>query len=159
MNNTEIKNLIIRIYGLIINNKKEVLLSDEFQLGMKMTKFPGGGMKFGEGPADCIKREAMEEFGQEIDIISHFYTTDYFQEALFYKNHQLISIYYLVKFIDSIRFRVSTMPFDFEKMVNGSQSFRWKAIKDLNENDVSFPIDKKVVGLLKDKYSDLELRN
>ncbi|GAJ02545.1 unnamed protein product, partial [marine sediment metagenome] len=53
-----IQHFVVRVYGLIINDKKEVLLTDEYQLGMKMTKFPGGGLEFGEGPVDCIKREA-----------------------------------------------------------------------------------------------------
>ncbi len=80
--------IIIRVYGLIINDRNQILLSDEFQLGTKMMKFPGGGLEPGEGPADCIKREAIEELGQEVEIISHFYTTDFFQKALFYENHQ-----------------------------------------------------------------------
>lgn len=146
-----IKHFVVRVYGLIINDKKEVLLTDEYQQGMKMTKFPGGGLEFGEGPVDCIKREAYEEFGQEVKVIDHFYTTDFFQKALFYKKHQLINIYYLLKFKDSIRFKISDKPFDFPELKEGNHSFRWKAIKDLIEDDVSFPIDKVVVRLLKGK--------
>lgn len=145
-------NVIVRVYGLIINNQEKVLLSDEFQLGTKMIKFPGGGLEEGEGPADCIKREAIEEFGQEIEILSHFYTTDFFQKAMFFENHQLISIYYRVKFKDAPQFKISRKAFDFEEMINGSQSFRWQSIKDLNIEELSFPIDKKVGLLLKDKY-------
>jgi ADP-ribose pyrophosphatase YjhB (NUDIX family) len=148
-----IKHFVVRVYGLIINDKKEVLLTDEFQLGMKMTKFPGGGLEFGEGPVDCIKREAYEEFGQEVKVIDHFYTTEFFQKALFYKKHQLISIYYLLEFKDSIRFKISDKSFDFPELKEGNQSFRWKAIKDLIEDDVSFPIDKVVVRLLKEKFT------
>ena len=55
----------IRVYSLIINNKHEVLLSDEFRLKQNMTKFPGGGLIPGEGTIDCIHREALEEFNQE----------------------------------------------------------------------------------------------
>jgi len=44
-----------------------------------MTKFPGGGLQFGEGTIDCIKREFREELGCEIGVLKHFYTTDYFQ--------------------------------------------------------------------------------
>ena len=73
---TRIKHFNIRVYGIIINKRNEVLLSDEYLMDMKMTKFPGGGLRFGEGTIDCIRREAMEEFGQEIEIISHYYTTD-----------------------------------------------------------------------------------
>lgn len=151
MSSTNIKHFVIRVYGLVINEKQEVLLTDEYQLDTKMTKFPGGGLKFGEGPIDCIKREAMEEFGQEIEIIDHFYTTGYFQEALFHKNHQLISIYYRIGFKEEIAFTISENAFDFPEMENGMQSFRWKSIADLTEDDVTFPIDKKVVRLLKGK--------
>jgi len=146
-----IQHFVVRVYGLIINDKKEVLLTDEYQLGMKMTKFPGGGLEFGEGPVDCIKREAYEEFGQEVKVIDHFYTTEFFQKALFYKNHQLISIYYILEFKDRIRFKISDKSFDFPELKEGNQSFRWKAIKDLIEDDVSFPIDKVVVRLLKER--------
>lgn len=145
----EIKQFIIRVYGIVLNDKKEVLLSDEYQLGMKMTKFPGGGMEFGEGPADCIMREAVEEFGQEIEILSHFYTTDFFQQALFFPDAQLISIYYRIQFMDAIRFKISDKPFDFTEYMDGQQSFRWKAISSLEPGDLTFPIDRKIVPLLK----------
>ena len=69
-----------------------------------MSKFPGGGMKFGEGPEDCIRREAIEELGQAIEILEHFYTTGFFQKALFYDDHQLISIYYLIRLLNETRF-------------------------------------------------------
>ena len=144
----KIKHFIIRVYALIINNKNEVLLSDEFRLGMKMTKFPGGGLNFGEGPVDCLKREAIEEFGQEIDVLGHFYTTDFFQKAFFYDEHQIISIYYLAKFKNKIIFKISEKAFDFEEMLDGNQSFRWVSIKSLKQDDMNFPIDKKVVEFL-----------
>jgi ADP-ribose pyrophosphatase YjhB (NUDIX family) len=102
-----LKHFNIRVYGLLINEKMQILLTDEYMLNRKMTKFPGGGMHFGEGPEDCLKREAREEFGQEIEIIGHFYTTGFFQRALFYEDHQLISIYYRIRFFDPPRFKIS----------------------------------------------------
>ena len=143
-----INNFTIRVYAIIINNKNEVLLSDEFQMGMKMTKFPGGGMEFGEGTIDCLKREAIEEFGQEIEVLDHFYTTDFFQQARFKKEYQVVSIYYLAKFTDDIKFKISDKAFDFKEMINESQSFRWQAIKNLNVNDLTLPIDQKVTHML-----------
>ena len=139
---------VIRVYALIVNERNEVLLSDEYLMDMKMTKFPGGGMEKGEGPLDCLQREAMEEFGQELTDIRHFYTTDYYQQALFYEDHQLISIYYLANFLDKISFPVSDKPFDFPEMINGSQSFRWASLEELAEENLTFPIDRKVLGLL-----------
>ena len=70
--NKTLKHFNIRVYGLLINDHNEVLLSDEYVLDTYMTKFPGGGLKFGEGPEECILRECIEEFGQEAEIISHF---------------------------------------------------------------------------------------
>ncbi len=152
MNEEEIKHFNIRVYGLVINKNNEVLLADEYVLDQKMTKFPGGGLKFGEGTSDCIKREAVEEFGQEIEIIEHFYTTHFFQKALFYEDHQLLSIYYLIRFKDKIKFKISTIPFDFSGLINGNRSFRWKKVNELSTDDLSFPIDKYVLGLLKERF-------
>lgn len=61
----EISKVNIRVYGLIFC-KGLLLITDEFRLGMPMTKFPGGGLIKGEGTIDCLKRECMEELGQEI---------------------------------------------------------------------------------------------
>lgn len=142
-------NFIIRVYGLILNDKNEVLLTDEFQVGMKMTKFPGGGLEFGEGTIDCLKREMAEECnGQKIKNIRHFYTTDFYQKALFFDNHQLISIYYTAELTEPMQFNISEKPFDFEKLQNGNQSFRWAKINTLSESELSFPIDKFVLKKL-----------
>ena len=153
MEKNNIRKFNIRVYGLIINDKREVLISDEFQIDMKMTKFPGGGLDFGEGPADCIRRECLEELGQEVEIIDHFYTTDFFQQALFYPDQQLISIYYRIRFKDSVKFKISENAFDFAEMKNGNQSFRWVPINELSADDLTFPVDKHVANLLKEKFS------
>jgi len=146
-------NFVIRVYGIIVNENREVLLSDEFQLGMKMTKFPGGGLEFGEGTIDGLKREFKEECnGQEIKKITHFYTTDFFQKALFYENKQLISIYYMAELANPIKFLISKKPFDFQENKNGNQSFRWIKINNLNEAEITFPIDKFVAGKLKQLF-------
>uniref|UniRef100_UPI0032177AB0 NUDIX hydrolase n=1 Tax=uncultured Draconibacterium sp. TaxID=1573823 RepID=UPI0032177AB0 len=146
---------IVRIYGLVINKRKEVLISDEFVMKTHMTKFPGGGLEFGEGPLECLKREFKEECnGQEIENLRHFYTTDFYQKALFFENAQLISIYYLADLKEPLRITISDKAFDFE-IVNGfGQSFRWVKIKDLNEADITFPIDKFVVQRLKQTFNE-----
>jgi ADP-ribose pyrophosphatase YjhB (NUDIX family) len=146
-------NFVIRVYGIIVNNNKEVLLSDEYQLGMKMTKFPGGGLEFGESTIDGLKREFREECnGQEIKNIIHFYTTDFFQKALFNENKQLISIYYTAELELPVKFLFSNKPFDFQENKNGNQNFRWVKINSINEDEITFPIDKFVAGKLKQQY-------
>ncbi len=141
---------ILRVYGIFINQNKEVLLSDEYMLDMKMTKFPGGGMNVGEATIDCLRREIREEMnGQEIEILDHFYTTDYYQPAYFFENNQLISIYYLADFVGPIQFKISTKAFDFAELVNGNISFRWRKINEIEENEMTFPVDKLVISKLK----------
>ncbi len=145
---------VIRVYGLIFNEMKQILLTDEYQLDMKMTKFPGGGLEYGEGLIECLKREIREECnGQEINNITHFYTTDFFQEAMFYKNRQLISIYYRAEISEPLRFRISDRPFDFNEMKNGNQSFRWISASELNPSEMTFTVDKYVAGLIRNVYS------
>lgn len=150
MNNTStIKKFTIRVYGLFLNDSGEILLTDEFRLGTFMTKFPGGGLEFGEGTIDCLRRECREELHQEIHNIRHFYTTDFFQPTrLLPKPHQLISIYYLASLTEPGKLVTTHSRFDIPA-VEGAQSFRWVKIKYLDENEITFPIDKKVVGLLK----------
>ncbi len=143
-------NFVIRVYGLVMNGKNEVLVSDEFRMNMKMTKFPGGGLHYGEGTIDCLIREFAEECnGQEIENIRHYYTTDYFQKALFYENHQLMSIYYLVDLKMPQCFDISTQPFDFEEMKDGGQSFRWLNLKEAAPDMLTFPVDRLVLEKLK----------
>lgn len=147
-------NFTIRVYGLITNGSNEVLISDEFQLGMKMTKFPGGGLEFGEGTVDCLKREFLEECnGQKICSIKHFYTTDFYQKALFFEDHQLISIYYLAQLKHPVQFTISENSFDFDEKENGKQSFRWVPVRTLDTAELTFPIDKIVAKKLKKAFT------
>jgi 8-oxo-dGTP diphosphatase len=135
----------IRVYGILIDAGL-VLVTDEFRLGMLMTKFPGGGLEFGEGTLDCLKREWVEELGMEIEQAVHYYTTDFYQPSYHLpEKNQLISIYYLVK--PKMPFQVTTteQKFDFAELVDGVQSFRWMKLEDVQEDAFTFPID-KIVG-------------
>ncbi len=149
----QIEQFNVRVYGLLVNEKNEILLTDEFRIGINMTKFPGGGLMYGESTVDCLKRECIEELGQEIEIIDHFYTTDFFQKTLITNNNrQLISIYYFIKTKEKIKFQTVDMPFSFTQNIDGPQCFRFRKISELTENELTFPIDKKVVRLLKQKF-------
>lgn len=138
----------IRAYAIIINDKNEVLLSDEFVFGMPITKFPGGGVELGEGILDGLHREAMEEIGRDIEILNHFYTTDFFQQGYFRNDVQVVSIYYKAKLKEPQRFKTSTQPFDYENEIEGAQSFRWMALKYLKVEEITLPIDKVVAKML-----------
>ena len=142
----------IRVYGLLMHDNN-LLVSDEFIRGSYFTKFPGGGLEFGEGTRDCLKREFMEETGLEVKVGDHLYTTDFFQVSAFNHKDQIISIYYFVSAANAAQLATKTKPFDFEPQQvadpNGqSEVFRWIPLSTLNADCVSLPIDKIVVNLL-----------
>ena len=140
----------VRVYGLLINANNEVLISDEQEYGLRFTKFPGGGLEFGEGLLDGLKREFMEECSIDVDIVSHFYTTDFFIKSAFDES-QVISVYYIVKSNTKWTLPVKTMVFDFDGEGNVLQSFRWVKLDELKDADFLFPTDQQVVKLLLNK--------
>ena len=141
----------VRVYGLLINLNEEILLSDEQEFGIQFTKFPGGGLEYGEGLIDGLKREFIEECNLKIEVVDHFYTTDFFVESIF-GGGQLISVYYLVKPMNELAFKLTDKPFNFEGQTEPMQSFRFAAISKLMVDEITFPVDKQVINLLKQKY-------
>lgn len=141
----------VRVYGLLINAKNEVLVSDEEEYGFRFSKFPGGGLEFGEGLIDGLKREFMEECKAEIDVLSHFYTTDFFEKSSF-NDSQVISVYYFVKEKAPLELMFKTKIFDFDSEGEVLQAFRWVAIENINIDEITFKTDKTVVELLKMKF-------
>jgi 8-oxo-dGTP diphosphatase len=150
----------IRVYGILLDSERGVLVSDEFIRGKQYTKFPGGGLEFGEGTVDCLKREFLEEMDLAVDVIEHLYTTDFFQISFFNPAHQIVSIYYLVKPLEDIRIRISQTPFDFDEeqsnvyqQHNETESFRFVPLPDFSEASVSLPIDKIVATLVSKRFN------
>src|SRR6476620_5160426 len=121
------KRFNIRVYGVLINEQQQVLVCDELIRGQRYTKFPGGGLEFGEGTRDCLKREFMEEMDLAIEVTDHLYTTDFYQPSAFNPDDQIISIYYLVKPLEEITAKLSTTPFDF----NAEQLDRYRPENDI----------------------------
>ncbi len=146
----------IRVYGIIINEQKQVLVSDEFIRGAYITKFPGGGLEFGEGTRDCLKREMKEELNIEAEIGEHIYTTDFYQRSAFNPEHQIVSIYYHVKPLEPILVSFKQTPFDFQPHQiadpkGEAEVFRLIDWNEFSEETMTLPIDKVVAQLLKEK--------
>jgi 8-oxo-dGTP diphosphatase len=137
----------VRVYGLLINDDGEILISDEQEYGMRFTKFPGGGLEFGEGLVNGLKREFIEECNAEIEVIEHFYTTDFFVKSAF-NNSQVISVYYRVKNISPLNLTIKTKVFDFDGEGEVLQSFRWVKLADIGAEDFLFSTDQHVAKLL-----------
>ncbi len=137
----------IRVYGIFLNGN-QLLLSDECVNDFYFTKFPGGGLEFGEGSLDALRREIKEELGAEIDILNHFYTTDFFVASAFDASKQVMSIYYLADFKHKKDSPTNTLPFNFDKSLPKAESFRWVSLRAINSDDLTFPIDRHVLHLL-----------
>jgi 8-oxo-dGTP diphosphatase len=140
----------VRVYGLLFNAGNEILISDEQEYGMRFTKFPGGGLEHGEGLIEGLKREFIEECNVEIEVLSHFYTTDFYVKSAF-NDSQVISVYYTVKNTSPLNLMIKTKVFDFDGKGDILQSFRWVKLTDINPDDFLFPTDKRVAQLLTDK--------
>ncbi len=135
----------IRVYGICINERSEVLLSDEQYRARAFTKFPGGGLEFGEGMLECLRREFLEEFELEIQVNDLFYLTDFFQISAFSDNDQVISVYYNIT--------ASTQVVDaLISAETSKEKLKWIPLNALNPNHVTFPIDQLVVSRIKENY-------
>ncbi|MES2726313.1 MAG: NUDIX domain-containing protein [Bacteroidota bacterium] len=144
-----INRLNIRVYGLLLNEEQEILVVDEQINDFKFTKFPGGGLELGEGIADCLQREFMEECELAIQVDKHFYTTDFFQVSAFRPTDQLISIYYWVSPQNKpFHINLNTITLNLDGKIEILQ-FKWIKLADLDENIFTFPIDKLVCSMLK----------
>ena len=144
----------IRVYGILVDDRQRILLSDEYVRGSFFTKFPGGGLEFGEGTRDCLQREFKEECGLDVTIGDHIYTTDYFQQSAFNSKHQIISIYYFVRCEDYSTLQTSDiknnfLPQQIADPEGEAEAFRWIPLQELSPDMLDLPIDKLVVGLIK----------
>ena len=133
----------VRVYALIIF-KNNILLSRELIQNKFIYKFPGGGVELGEGLINALQREAKEEMGQRLNDITHFYTTDFFQRSSFDLSEQLISIYFNASLSQSLNNKL-------EIPAKDQPVFEWKRLVDLSVEDLHFPIDKKVLEMIKSK--------
>ena len=149
----------IRVYGILINEQQQVLVSDEYIRGKYYTKCPGGGLEFGEGTRDCLKREFLEEMNLKVEIGDHIYTTDYFQLSAFNPDHQIISIYYYARALEPIRCALRSTPFQFDEgqlevynSTGETETFRFINWNDFSEEQVTLPIDKLVANQVRSTY-------
>lgn len=146
----------VRVYGILKDSQNRILVSDEFIRGNYFTKFPGGGLEFGEGTRECLVREFKEETGLDVTVGEHIYTTDFFQISAFNNKDQILCIYYYVHTAEPVQLKTSDKPFDFTPAQTAdktacAESFRFIHWDDLTENEVHLPIDKTVVNLIKNK--------
>ena len=146
----------VRVYGILIDEARRILVSDEYIRGSYYTKFPGGGLEFGEGTRHCLKREFREEMDLDVSVGEHIYTTDFFQLSAFNPEHQIISIYYYVQALEPIRAPLREKLFDFDEAqlktyseTGETETFRFIDWDSFSPDSVTLPIDKIVAEIIK----------
>lgn len=127
----------VRIYALLVHDHKILILNEPF-MGKLINKFPGGGLEFGEGTRDCLKREFMEELNLEIEVKEHFYTQDFFLQSGLDPKEQILMIYYRAQAKDIHQLKVK------EKEIT---QLIWRDLDELTLDDLSLPTDKLVVDM------------
>ena len=147
----------VRVYGILMRDDRKVLVSDEYIRGQFITKFPGGGLEFGEGTRDCLQREFMEEMGLKVEIGRHIYTTDFYQRSAFNPEHQILSIYYDAHALEDLLVPIRQQPFDFDERqmeiyrnTGETETFRMIDWEDFSPENLTLPIDKIVAGIVKE---------
>lgn len=149
----------VRVYGILMDAWRRVLVSDEFIRGAYYTKFPGGGLEFGEGTRDCLRREFMEEMGLRVEVGRHIYTTDFYQRSAFNPDHQILSIYYEASALEPIRVPLREAPFMFDegqmevyRQRGETETFRLVGWDDFSSDSVTLPIDKIVADIVRQGF-------
>lgn len=128
----------VRIYGLLVHENRLLIIREPFA-GTIIDKFPGGGLEFGEGTRDCLKREFMEELNLEIEVHEHIYTQDFFLASRFDEKEQILMIYYKVTAKDIAQLEV--LDPDIQVLI-------WKDLNEVTTNDLSLPTDKLVLEMV-----------
>jgi 8-oxo-dGTP diphosphatase len=151
----------VRVYGILLVNDC-VVVTDELTRGGKFTKLPGGGLEFGEGTRDCLKREFKEEMDLDVNVGDHIYTTDFFQISAFNKEHQIISIYYYAEAVGDVNVHFNEKPFDFSEAqlkkyaeTKETETFRLVPKATFCEKHMDLPIDKVVAKMLREEWDGI----
>jgi 8-oxo-dGTP diphosphatase len=126
----------VRVYGILRTENDDVLITDERTQSVSFTKFPGGGLEYGEGLIDALKREFIEECNLKVDIVRHIYTTDFYEKSSF-NNSQIISVYYEVKALEDLDIDLKNSPFEFDNNIIADklEVFRLINLKDFTVDE------------------------
>lgn len=120
-----IREITVRVYGLLLNPAGELLLSSEFEYGKAFTKFPGGGLEPGEGLHDALKREFMEETAVAVAVGELIYTNPHFVVSMFDPSKQVFVFHYHCRTEENLEHLEIVPAGQSAPQVEGAQVFHW----------------------------------
>lgn len=95
----------VRVYGICVQNQKMLTLKEKYG-NWDMLKLPGGGLEFGEGLVDCLKRECKEELNLEIKIGDVFYVQENYVPSLMNDQKQIVIIYFWMELLNREKLQI-----------------------------------------------------
>jgi 8-oxo-dGTP diphosphatase len=138
----------VRVYGLCVQNGA-LLVSEEKHHRTNMRKFPGGGLEFGEGLEECLKREWQEELEVDIEVLGDvFYANEFLIRSRFDPGDQVLALFYRVKMLHEPGVPLSPDGLDFNCCNEGDMAFRFIPLEEVHPDIFTFPADKAVVERL-----------
>jgi 8-oxo-dGTP diphosphatase len=133
----------IRVYGLLIHEGR-ILLSRENIFGDIYTKFPGGGLEFGEGVTECLVREFLEETGVRLSSWELFHINEGYLSSAFHHSKQVLVIYYLVQ-TDHPELIATADPGEMSLLAREKdQVLFWRDLQELADEPLNLGADREV---------------
>ena len=91
----EILGFNVRVYAICV--RKGLLLTLHEHYGKwDLIKLPGGGLEYGEGPVDCLKREFKEELNLDVSVGECFYIQRDYVKSIVDDHKQILVLYFEV---------------------------------------------------------------
>ena len=118
------KHIRIRVAGIVLNGKKEILLVNHKKKGRSYWLFPVGGVEYGETVIQALKREFREELSvTKLSVENLVFMNDTIYPG---GERHIINLYFRVKLGKGAR--VSVNP---EKVLKGAEFVAMKKFRKL----------------------------
>lgn len=137
----QFKGFNIRVYALCVVNNQILTITETFANNL-ITKMPGGGLEFGEGTIDCLKREFKEELNLDIIVDEPFYIQENFVNSLANDQKQLIVLYFKATILNIHQLKI------LEPKI---KQVEWISVHE--KNPFTLPLDQIVFNKLQQKLN------